>query len=104
VYVCTDPVIHEVLFAPRETKLSATLVEEHDDVVTFGMNIGGPDCSLPPLPQSQGEDLPARRAWSVADRSPTKPDFTTVVGNWRQDGRDSVFEGSPITGASIAST
>src|SRR6266478_9570739 len=50
VYVCTDPVIHEVLFATGDENIR-TLVEEHDDVVTFGMNIGTSRCPLPPLPR-----------------------------------------------------
>ncbi len=45
VYVCTDPVVHEVRFAQGDEDVR-TLVEEHDDVVTFGLNIGTPDCSL----------------------------------------------------------
>src|SRR5437667_4423254 len=34
VYVCTDPVIHEVLFAKGDEAIRA-LVDEHDDVRTF---------------------------------------------------------------------
>ncbi len=91
VYVCTDPVIHEVLFAQGDEAV-CTLVEEHDDVVTFGLNIGGPDCSLPPLPNLRAKTCQpvVLDLWQTGQ--PTKTDFTTV-GNWRQDGRDSVFEG-----------
>src|SRR5206468_3932103 len=49
VYVCTDPVVHEARFAQGDEDIR-TLVEEHDDVVTFGLNIGNSDCSVPPLP------------------------------------------------------
>src|SRR6266849_10060875 len=49
VYVCTDPVVHDVRFAQDDEDVR-TLIEEHDDVVTFGLNIGNSDCSLPPLP------------------------------------------------------
>src|SRR5437660_12364524 len=48
VYVCTDPVVHEVRFAQGDEDIR-TLVEEHDDVVTYGMNIGAPDCYMQPF-------------------------------------------------------
>src|SRR5258708_31920291 len=50
VYVCTDPVVHEVLFSQGDADVR-TLVEEHDDVVSIGMNIGKFGCSLPLLPR-----------------------------------------------------
>src|SRR5256886_2535539 len=92
VYVCTDPVVHEVRFAQGDEDIR-TLVEEHDDVVTFGLNIGAPDCPLPPLPHLRTKTCqPVLLDLWQAGR-PTKPEFTTV-GNWRQDGRDTVFEGN----------
>jgi hypothetical protein len=91
VYVCTDPVIHEVLFAGGNMDIR-TLVHEHDDIVTFGENIGTSQCPLPPLPRLRARtrqpvllDL-----WEAG--APSKNEFTTV-GNWRQEGRDSEFEG-----------
>jgi hypothetical protein len=90
VYVCTDPVVHEVRYAAGDEDVR-TLVGEHDDVVTFGENIGTERCPLPPLPRLRGRtrqpvlmdlwepELPGRR-------------FTTV-GNWKQDGRDTDFAG-----------
>ncbi len=92
VYVCTDPVIHEVLFATGDENIR-TLVEEHDDVVTFGVNIGKSGCSLPPLPRLRGNTCQpvVLDLWQVGP--PSKAEFTTV-GNWRQDGRDTVFEGN----------
>ena len=89
VYVCTDPVVHEVRFAAGDPDIR-TLVDEHDDVVTFGENIGTAQCPLPPLPRLRARtrqpvllDL-----WDAG--APSKSEFTTV-GNWRQDGRDSEF-------------
>ena len=92
VYVCTDPVVHEVRFAQGDEDIR-TLVEEHDDVVTFGLNIGNSDCSLPPLPHLRAKTCQpvVIDLWQTGP--PTKPEFTTV-GNWRQDGRDTVFEGN----------
>ena len=92
VYVCTDPVIHEALFAKGDEDV-CTLVEEHDDVVTFGLNIGTFDCSLPPLPRLRAKTCQpvVLDLWQTGQ--PTKTEFTTV-GNWRQDGRDTVFEGN----------
>src|SRR5437660_1330708 len=43
VYVCTDPVVHETRFANGDPDVRA-LVQEHDDVVTFGENIGTSLC------------------------------------------------------------
>jgi hypothetical protein len=92
VYVCTDPVIHEVLFAQGNADVR-TLVEEHDDIVTFGMNIGAPDCSLPPLPRLRAKTCQPvlLDLWQAGP--PTRMEFTTV-GNWKQEGRDTVFEGN----------
>ncbi len=91
VYVCTDPVVHEVLFANGDEDIR-TLVQEHDDIVTFGENIGSSQCPLPPLPRLRARtrqpvllDL-----WEAGP--PSKEEFTTV-GNWRQEGRDSEFAG-----------
>ena len=91
VYVCTDPVIHEVLFAKGDEDIRA-LVDEHDDVVTFGENIGTHCCPLPPLPR-----LCARTRQPVLldfweDGPPAKYEFTTV-GNWMQVGRDTEYDG-----------
>ena len=91
VYVCTDPVVHEVLFANGNENI-CTLVQEHDDIVTFGENIGSSQCPLAPLPRLRARtrqpvllDL-----WEAGP--PAKREFTTV-GNWRQEERDSKFGG-----------
>lgn len=91
VYVCTDPVVHEVRFAQGDKDVR-TLVDEHDDVVTFGLNIGNSDCSLPPLPRLRAKTCQpvVLELWQTGP--PTKAEFTTV-GNWRQDGRDTFFDG-----------
>jgi len=92
VYVCTDPVIHEVLFAQGNEDVR-TLVQEHHDIVTFGMNIGTPDCPLPPLPRLQAKTCQPVLLDLWQSGPPTRTEFTTV-GNWKQEGRDTVFEGN----------
>lgn len=91
VYYGTDPVHHELAYANGDTNVR-TLIDEHDDCVTYGENIGSADCPIPPLPH-----LRARTRQPVlldvwrAD-SPTKEAFTTV-GNWQQLGLDIQYQG-----------
>ena len=95
VYVCTDPVVHEVRYANHDEDVR-TLVDEHDDVVTFGENIGTPTCPLPPLPHLRGSTRQpvALDCWTGG--LPERRGYTTI-GNWRQKGRDSVFAGNSYT-------
>jgi hypothetical protein len=91
VFFGTDPVYHEIAFSNGNEDIR-TLVEEHDEFVTYGENIGSPDCPVPPL-----GPLRARTRQPVlldlwASGGPTNPSFTTVC-NWRQDGRDVDFQG-----------
>lgn len=91
VYVCTDPVVHEIRYQAGDEDIR-TLVEEHDDVVTFGENIGTEHCPLPPLPR-----LRARTRQPVVldfwEAGPPSRDEFTTIGNWKQNGRDSEFRG-----------
>ena len=91
VYVCTDPVVHEVRFAQGDPDV-VSLVEEHDDIVTFGENIGTVHCPLTPVPRLRARTRQpvVLDAWEAGP--PSRTAFTTV-GNWRQDGRDSSFQG-----------
>ncbi len=91
VYFGTDPVIHEIAFANGVEDIR-TLIEEHHEFVTYGENIGSPDCPLPSF-----SPLRARTRQPVLldvwkDGGPRRSEFTTVC-NWRQDGRDVVFRG-----------
>lgn len=90
-YLGTDPVYHEITFADGDEG-TRTLVEEHHDVITYGENIGTPDCPIPPLPRLRAKtrqpvllDL-----WQCSP--PSKQEFTTV-GNWKQDGREVEYLG-----------
>ena len=92
IYYGTDPVYHEVQFANGDP-LTQLLVDEHDDVVTFGENIGNEYCSIPPLPRLRAKtrqpvliDL-----WQVGP-PPAGASFTTVC-NWKQEGHDVEFRG-----------
>ena len=91
VYFGTDPVYHEIGFATGDD-IGRRTVDEHDEFVTYGENIGNADCPIPPLP-----GLKARTRQPVLmdmwrDGPPTRSEFTTV-GNWKQAGRDVRFGG-----------
>lgn len=89
VYFGTDPGHHEIAFAQGDESVR-TLIEEHDDYVTYGENIGSSDCPIPPLPhfRSRARQPVLLDLWK--DGAPSKPEFTTV-GNWRQTGCDIRF-------------
>ena len=91
VCVSTDPVMHEVLFVNNDSAIRS-LIEEHDDVVTFGENIGTPSCPLPPLPRLRARTRQpvVLDMWDAG--LPTKDQYTTI-GNWKQCGRDTEYGG-----------
>ena len=89
----TDPGPLEAGFAEGVDEVQA-LVSEHDDVVTYGENIGDHDCPLPALPRLRAKtrqpvllDL-----WTNNNRTPTREAFTTVC-NWKHGGSDIRFRG-----------
>jgi hypothetical protein len=91
VYYGTDPVYHEITYAEGnpETK---EIVDEHDDVITYGENIGNPDCPIPPLPKLRGKTRQPVLTDLWQGGPPTRREFTTV-GNWKQNGREVTFRG-----------
>ena len=91
VYLGTDPGPAELGFAQGSDK-AQWIVEEHDDVVSYGENIGSPDCQLPPLPRlSATTRQPVLVAlWNGA--APARAAITTVA-NWRQAKHDIEYEG-----------
>ena len=91
IYFGTDPVLHEVAFAKADPTVRA-LVEEHHDVVTYGENIGSPDCPIPPLPRLRAKTRQPVLLDLWQTGAPTKAEFTTV-GNWEQVGLDIVYQG-----------
>jgi hypothetical protein len=91
VYLGTDPVYHEIAFANGDPD-ARELVGEHDDVVTYGENIGSPDCAIPPLPRLRA----TTRQPILLDQWEAGPPATqafTTVGNWMQTGREVDFLG-----------
>ncbi len=91
VYFGTDPVIHEIAYAGGDPRVVA-LVDEHDDVVTYGENIGTDVCPVPPLPRLRARTRQPvlLDVWQAGP--PARREFTTV-GNWAQAGLDVEFLG-----------
>jgi hypothetical protein len=91
VYFGTDPVYDEIAIAKGD-KVTRWLIEEHDDFITIGENIGTPGCPIPPLPRlrSRTRQPVLLDLWQTGP--PVKKEFTTVC-NWKQDGHDIEFEG-----------
>jgi hypothetical protein len=94
VHFGTDPVAEELAYAAGDARTVAH-IDAHDDSVTYGENLGTPRSPLPPLPRLRARlrqpvliDL-----WDAGP--PTRAAYTTV-GNWRQDGKDAVFQGRPL--------
>ena len=97
VYFGTDPVGDELLYAAGDARRTA-MIDEHQDVVTYGENIGTPRSPLPPLPRLRGHTRQPVLIdmWEAGADSPPMRDLFTTVGNWRQDGQDAVFAGRPL--------
>jgi hypothetical protein len=94
VHFGTDPVAEELLYAAGDARAVAQ-IDAHDDVVTYGENLGTPRSALPPLPRLRGRTRQPvlMDLWDAGP--PTREVFTTV-GNWRQDGADAVWQGRPL--------
>ncbi len=95
VYFGTDPVGHEIAYAKGDPEIR-TLIDEHHDCVTYGENIGNPDCPIPPLPRLRARTRQPvlLDCWQAGP--PTRSEFTTV-GNWKQLGEDLEFRGEIYT-------
>ena len=91
VYSGTDPIIHEVHYLSGDP-LVVQLISEHDEVVTYGENIGTPLCPVPPLPGLRAVTRQPILCDLWRADIPDRPHFTTV-GNWEQAGLDVVFKG-----------
>ena len=91
VYYSTDPVYHEIKYADGD-EFTRALVNEHDDIISYGENIGNPDCPIPPLPRLRAKirQPVILDYWQSGD--PIKKEFTSI-GNWKQEGRDLHFNG-----------
>ncbi len=91
VYYGTDPVFHEIAFEEGD-EVIRTLIEEHDDCVTYGENIGNSDCLIPPLPRLRSKTRQPVLLDLWENELPPREEFTTV-GNWRQNGHDIKYHG-----------
>jgi len=91
VYLGTDPVFPEVGYATGDAWAVKT-VDEHDVCVTYGENIGTPDCPLPPLPRLAGHTRQPVIMDMWESGAPAGRTFTTVC-NWKQEGHDIEFQG-----------
>jgi hypothetical protein len=91
VYYGTDPVYHEICYANGDRNI-CTLIDEHHDSVTYGENIGSPDCSVPPLPllRARTRQPILLDLWQA--ELPGSDAFTTVA-NWQQVGLDVEYQG-----------
>jgi hypothetical protein len=91
VFFGTDPVWHELAFA-QGIGDTGDVLAEHDDVVTYGENIGRPGCAIPPLPRLRATTRQAVLMDMWESGPPSRSEFTTV-GNWLQKGRDIDYNG-----------
>jgi hypothetical protein len=91
VYFGTDPVYHEIGFAKKDRIVCRT-IDQHDDFVTYGENIGNADCPIPPLPRLRSRTRQPVLLDFWGDGPPSKGEFTTVC-NWKQAGHDIEFQG-----------
>ena len=95
VYFGTDPVFHEVTYAAGDSHVRV-IVDAHDDVVTYGENIGTVQSPIPPLPRLRASTRQPILLDFWTAGQPRRCEFTTV-GNWRQGGRDVAFGGETYT-------
>ena len=91
VYYGTDPVLDELAYANGD-KNTRMFIQEHDDIITYGENIGRPDCPIPPLPglRARTRQPVLLDLWQAG--SPLRDAFTTV-SNWKQEGHDIIYQG-----------
>jgi YHS domain-containing protein len=91
VYYGTDPVYDEIAYANGDEHIRL-FIEEHDDIVTYGENIGRSDCLIPPLPRLRARTRQPVLLDLWQRDLPTRNEFTTV-SNWKQDGHDIIYQG-----------
>jgi hypothetical protein len=91
----TDPVSDELRYAAGDAR-TREHVDAHAASVTYGENLGTPRCPLPPLPRQRAR-LRQPVLMDLWDNPGPPPGAVfTTVGNWRQDGKDEVFQGRPL--------
>jgi hypothetical protein len=91
VYYGTDPLLHEIGYLAGDPAVR-TLVDEHQDCVTYGENLGTAACPVPPLPRLRGHTRQPVLL-DLWEAGPPASDAFTTVGNWKQTGLDLEFRG-----------
>lgn len=87
----TDPVYRELAYLNNDRE-TLEVVAEHHDAVTYGENIGRPDCPVPPLLRQRATTRQPVLMDMWQSGPPARKEFTTV-GNWVQKGREVEFMG-----------
>ncbi len=91
VYYGTDPVHPEIKYSQGDPVITK-IINEHHDIVTYGENIGSPDCPIPPLPRLKAKTRQPVLMDFWKNSKAGRKTFTTV-GNYKQGGRDLKFKG-----------
>jgi hypothetical protein len=91
VYFGTDPPYQDLAFAQGD-RIARRTIDQHDDFVTYGENIGTPESPVPPLPRLRARTRQPVLLDMWKDGPPSKAAYTTVC-NWKQEGHDLEFQG-----------
>ena len=92
VYVECDPVIAELQLANGDAH-TATALENHHAIVTYGENFGAADCRVPidGRPYGKTRQPVDLDQWPMAYEPQAL--FFTTIGNYRQSGNDVAYDG-----------
>jgi len=91
IYFGTDPVYHEIAYANGDRDVQ-TLVDEHHEFVTYGENLGAPDCPVPVFEKLRAKTRQPVLLDAWQSEVPADGVFTTVC-NWKHDGHDIEYQG-----------
>jgi hypothetical protein len=91
VYYGTDPPYQDLAFSQGD-RIARRTIDQHDDFVTYGENIGTPESPVPPLPRLRARTRQPVLLDMWKDGPPSRDAFTTVC-NWKQEGHDLEFRG-----------
>jgi len=96
IYLETDPVLRQIEVARGEPDAIAHL-SAHTHHFSYGENYGTPDCGVPiEMFTYHPTRPPVVLDWWPAQGAPRRAPFTTVA-NWRQRGKDVVWQGETYT-------
>jgi len=93
VYLETDPVGNQVRVASGDAWTIETLAAYHH-IFTYGENLGAPDCGVPVERFCwQPTRPPVCLDWWATDVPPAAGVVLTTVANWKETGKDIVWQG-----------